>query len=115
MITSLIGQNWSVLTVGYNLPYSPWIQMTETGIANKVLIASMDTIFVTRGDGIDLPDISGIYACNSSSDDPADWFPITVNTSTAWPLRDVSPEITIGTLYYTYVNTVDNYYLYHIN
>jgi hypothetical protein len=115
MIESLIGYNWSVLTVGYNLPDSPWIQMTESGIANKVLIAPMDYIYVTKGDGGDLPDASLIYACNNGSDDPADWFPLTVSSGTAWPSRAGLTEITPGTLYYTYVNTVDNYYLYHVN
>ena len=111
----LIDNNWSVLTVGYNLPDSPWIQLTESGIASKLLISSMDYIYVTKGDGVDLPDTSLIYACNSGSDDPADWFPITVNPDTTWPLRAISPEITTGSLFYTFVNSADNYYLHHVN
>lgn len=108
-IDSLISNNWVIRTNNNNLPGTPWVEITSVGISNKVDLSNIAfTLFVTKGDDIDLPG-DGFYGCHTSSNDPVDWFTIATNVSVAWPLRE-SPAVNLGVLYYTYLQSSGTFY-----
>jgi hypothetical protein len=86
-IETLIEAGWTINTPSFNVPITPWVQLTGTGINNSVQIDGIGDLYLAQGDNGVTLDGDGLYYCEGTSSlDPNDWVSIGSDGNT-WPLR----------------------------